>query len=254
MGYGGDDDLSSNERALLGISPGHSVYLIRNSSGDVVSIKAVDHVSNRENVIDLRTPMRREGQVSIADAAKMVYQGMRRLPQNYIVVMDSAGQISRGTLSGLVGYSPEESKDRNAKSVSGAVGNLSLLASFTGGSKKRVLADSYGPGDSGAFYSSSAGSDSYKGESRTPPAKGGNNGGGDFIKNKGVALSGGANQPPSLAELVKEFASEEDFSRQKNEMESSLSLKRRTGGRKATVNYSKTYAEDLTDLWESSVF
>ncbi len=228
MGYG-DDDLSSFEKSLLGINPAHSVYLVRNSLGDVVSIKTVDHVGNRENVIDLRSPMHREGQSSVIEAVKMVYGGLSKLPQNYIVVMDPSGQLSRGTLSGASGYSPGESKSRNAERVTGSVmGNNSTLESFKGGERRRVASDAYGPGESSAPYFQDK---SEYGKKTLPEEMG--------TVEKTMPEK-------SIDELMADFA----FAEQKRIMNEALSLKRR----KARVNCSDTYAKDLSDTWEFSVF
>lgn len=233
MGYG-DDDLSSFEKSRLGINPAHSVYLVRNSLGDVVSIKAVDHVGNRENVIDLRSPMHREGQSSVIEAVKMVYGGLSKLPQNYIVVMGPSGQLSRGTLSGASGYSPGESKSRNAERVAGSVmGNSSALESFKGGERRRVASDAYGPGEGSASYFQDQ---SGYGRKTLPEERG-------KVKK---TLPEKPHADKSIDELMKELA----FSEQKRIMDEALSLKKG----KARVNYSETRAEDLSDIWESSVF
>jgi|GEM_PF-5631089 len=251
MGYG-DDDLSSFEKSRLGINPAHSVYLVRNSLGDVVSIKAVDHVGNRENVIDLRSPMHREGQSSVVEAVKMVYGGLRRLPQNYIVVMAPSGQLSRGTLSGASGYSSGESKRRNAERIVGSVmGNPSALESFRGGNRKRVSSDAYGPGEGASSYFSDG-----EGYGKSPKEPKREKIAGGAGKKKDGLFAGpvagkatGFDASPSdrtIAELMADLA----FSEQKRLMNEALSLKRKG----ARVNYSDTFAEDLSDTWEASVF
>ncbi|MFH0961252.1 MAG: hypothetical protein V1820_01050 [archaeon] len=243
MGYDEDGDLSGFEKALLGVSGAHSVHLLRNSQGDVVSIKAVDPVSNRENVIDLRSPMHREGQASIVEAARMVYQGMHKLPQNYIVVMDPTGQISRGQLSGSVGYSREKSKERNARGVLFGVGNTSVLNAFAGERRTLVPADSYGPGEPATYLSGER--PGYSGRLPETPLK--ELPLGKLAEKKRTATAIGAARTP-LEEILKGLADAE----QKRIMDESLALNRTR--RKTAVNYSGTYADELVDVWESSVF
>jgi hypothetical protein len=141
----GEDDLTCAERARLGIGGNDSVYLVRDFQGDVIGVKVVDHLSNRENSVDLKAPARKEGSVTIEAVVKMVNSGMKKLPMNYAASMAPDGSLSRGYREGMIGYGISRAKERNGKGVSSVVGNPDFLRAAVGGGRKAAEADSYRP-------------------------------------------------------------------------------------------------------------
>ncbi len=159
MAYENEDDLSAAERARLGISFSHKVYIMRDTTGEAVAVKTVDPMANKESVIDLKVAMPKEGRGTLLEIVKGVYSGMRRLPQNYATYMAPDGMLTRAQRSGVVGYSAERSLEENGRVAQFVVGNSSAMQAFIG-RKRAAASDAYGAGSSDGYKGDSS-ADSY---------------------------------------------------------------------------------------------
>lgn len=201
MGYyagDSDGDLSSSEKAQIGVSFADRVYLVRDSMGDVVAIRAIDPAGNRENIIDLKSPLKREGASNVLDAVRMVYSGMKKLPQNYVVSMSPDGTLTRGQRSGTVGYSTEKSLEENGRTVLLGVGNTSALSAMMG-KRKAAPRDSYGAGGSFGSYGVPLDAENYGSSGGGSPET--RSGGKDAVERGKLAGKSGKIPPLKLSDL-----------------------------------------------------